>query len=116
MKEMSEESIEFVVGRLEKMSTGRELSQKELAELSGVGQPTISKIFSGTQRPSVDLLQKLCAAFGLTLSGVLEEIDPECQYMIGYLATPLTAVVESPEAEPFLRRSVMDEVTWKPRT
>ena len=61
MKEMSEESIEFVVGRLEKMSTGRELSQKELAELSGVGQPTISKIFSGTQRPSVDLLQKLCA-------------------------------------------------------
>lgn len=37
MKEMSEESIEFVVGRLETTSTGRELSQKELAELSGVG-------------------------------------------------------------------------------
>jgi transcriptional regulator with XRE-family HTH domain len=106
MKEMSEESIEFVVGRLEKMLRGRQMSQTELAEQSEVTQPTISRIFSRSQKPSVDALKKLCAAFGLTLSGVMEEIDPESRHMIGYLATPLTAVVQNPSAEAELKRLV----------
>lgn len=106
MTEMSSESIEFVVGRLDKMSRGRGMSQRELAEQSGVAQPAISKVFPRAQKPSVEMLKKLCAAFGLTLAGVLEEIDSECRHMIGYLATPLTAVVQSPKAEAELKNVI----------
>lgn len=106
MKEMSAESVEFVVKRLEKLAGGRGLNQKDLASLSGVGQPTISKIFSGAQHPSDDVLKSLCQAFGLTLPGILEEIDPERRYMVGYLATPLTALVQNPKAEAELKRVV----------
>lgn len=106
MKEMSAESIEFVIRRIEKLAGARELSQKELAERSGVGQPTISKIFSGAQHPGGDVLKRLCRAFGLTLSGILEEIDPEGRDMVGYLATPLTALAQNPKAESELKKVV----------
>jgi transcriptional regulator with XRE-family HTH domain len=106
MTEMSCELVEFVVGRLEKLASARGISQRELAEQSGVTQPAISKIFTRSQKPSPEVLTKLCAAFGLTLAGVLEEIDTECQRITGYLATPLTAVVQSPKAEAELKRVI----------
>jgi transcriptional regulator with XRE-family HTH domain len=109
MKEMSKEAIEFVIGRLEKLRAARGLSQKELAGLSGVGQPTLSKIFSGLHHPSVDVLKRLCQAFGLTLPGISGEIDPEGHHMIGYLATPLTALVQNPKAEIGLK-NVVDKI------
>jgi transcriptional regulator with XRE-family HTH domain len=71
-----------------------------------VGQPTISKIFSGEHNPSGDVLKKLSRAFGLTLSGLLEEIDPEGRDMVGYLATPLTAIAQNPKAESSLKKVV----------
>jgi transcriptional regulator with XRE-family HTH domain len=106
MTNMNDEATQFVVRRLEKLRESRHLSQKELAELSGVGQPTISKIFSGEQRPGEGVLEKLCNAFGLTLAGVLEQIDPQRRHMVGYLATPLTALVRSAAEEAELKRVV----------
>jgi transcriptional regulator with XRE-family HTH domain len=106
MNELSKESVEFAVRRIEKLASGRKMSQKELSELSGVGQPTISKIFTGAQHPSEEMLSRLCGAFGLTLPGILEEIDAVRQQMVGYLATPLTALVQSPKAERELKNVV----------
>lgn len=106
MATLNEESLQFVVRRLEKLRGSRNMSQKEWAELSGVGQPTISKILSGELRPSENMLGKLCGAFGLTLPGVLEQIDPQRRHMVGYLATPLTALVKSTAAESELKRVV----------
>lgn len=51
------------------------LTQKQLAELSGVNQSDISKIENGTRNPSIRLLQKLAA--GMNMSIKLQFI-PSC--------------------------------------
>ena len=51
------------------------LTQKQLAELSGVNQSDISKIENGTRNPSIRLLQKL--AVGMNMSLKLQFI-PSC--------------------------------------
>ena len=43
------------------------LTQKQLAELSGVNQSDISKIENGTRNPSIRLLQKLAAGMNMSL-------------------------------------------------
>lgn len=43
------------------------LTQKELAERSGINQADISKIENGTRNPSLNLLKRLAAAMGMTL-------------------------------------------------
>lgn len=45
----------------------RNLTQKQLAELSGVNQSDISKIENGTRNPSIRLLQKLAAGMNMSL-------------------------------------------------
>ena len=44
------------------------LTQKQLAELSGVNQSDISKIENGTRNPSIRLLQKLAAGMNMSLN------------------------------------------------
>ncbi len=106
MKELSKETVEFAVGRLRKLRDARNVPQKELEESTGAGQSTISRILSGTQKPTVEMLEKLSRAFGLTLSSILEEIDREKKEIIGYLATPLTAVVGKAKEEAELKAVV----------
>ena len=49
-----------------------ELTQKELAELSGVNRVTINAIENGyTKSPSVDVLMPLASAFGLTIDEIM---------------------------------------------
>lgn len=48
-------------------------SQKALAELVGVSQPTISDILSGKHSPSVDLLKKIIRVTGLSADELLSE-------------------------------------------
>ena len=43
------------------------LTQKQLAELSGVNQSDISKIENGTRNPSIRVLQKLAAGMNMSL-------------------------------------------------
>lgn len=106
MKELTKEAIEFAVARLRKLKDARNVPQKQLEEFSGAGQSTISRIFSGAQYPTVEMLEKLSRAFGLTLSSILEEIDSEKEEIRGYLATPLTAVVGNDKAEAQLKAVV----------
>jgi transcriptional regulator with XRE-family HTH domain len=44
-----------------------DLSQRELARVAKVSQPTVARIESGTRTPSVDLMQRLIAPAGLYL-------------------------------------------------
>jgi transcriptional regulator with XRE-family HTH domain len=106
MKELSKEVVEFAVGRLRKLRDARNVPQKQLEEFTGAGQSTISRIFSGAQQPTTEMLEKLSRAFGLTLSSILEEIDREKKEIIGYLATPLTAVAGNAKAEAELKAVV----------
>ena len=47
--------------------TSQNLTQKELAERTGINQADISKLENGTRNPSVNLLKRLADGMGLTL-------------------------------------------------
>ncbi len=102
-KPLSNEQIEYAVGRLQKVTEGRGFTQTQLEQASGVSQSTISKIFSRTLTPSTDVLKKLFQALGLKLADILYETDGLSHELIGYLGTPLTAVVSDLRAEAELR-------------
>lgn len=64
------EKINFEVGLIGKMIEAREkkgLSQRELAEISGVKQPAIARIESLKTTPQIDTLLKVLIPLGYTL-------------------------------------------------
>lgn len=64
------EKINFEVSLIGKMIEAREakgMSQRELAELSGVKQPVIARIESMKTTPQIDTLLKVLAPLGYTL-------------------------------------------------
>src|SRR5882672_4487840 len=81
--------------------------QAHIAEMSGVPQPTISKVLNGQIDPSEDQLNRLFEALGLRLDNVLSDWHPKDR-LVGYLATPLTGIVansaESDELERVVRQ------------
>lgn len=50
------------------------LTQKELAERTGINQADISKLENGTRNPSLKLLKRLAAGMGMRLRLVFEPI------------------------------------------
>lgn len=65
------EQINFQVDLIGKMIEAREkkgLSQRDLAELSGVKQPAIARLESMKSTPQIDTLFKILAPLGYTLS------------------------------------------------
>ena len=47
--------------------TSQNITQKELAERTGINQADISKLENGTRNPSVNLLKRLADGMGLVL-------------------------------------------------
>ena len=47
--------------------TSKQLTQKQLAEKTGIHQADISKLENGTRNPSVNLLKRLAEGMGMTL-------------------------------------------------
>ena len=47
--------------------TSQNLTQKQLAERSGINQADISKLENGTRNPSVNLLKRLADGMGMVL-------------------------------------------------
>src|SRR5258708_6553779 len=98
MKELTNEQVEYAVGRLVRLVENRGYTQKQLEEVSGVNQSTISKILSSRQglgdkyKPSEETLAKLFKAIGLKLGDILNESDRLAGELLGYLATPLTGL------------------------
>jgi transcriptional regulator with XRE-family HTH domain len=79
--------------------------QSHIGEVSGVPQSTISKILSGQLDPSEDQLNRLFEALGLRLDNVLADWRPKDR-LVGYLASPLTAVAADPAQNAELERVV----------
>ena len=48
--------------------TSQNLTQKELAERTGINQADISKLENGTRNPSIKLLQRLADGMGMVLN------------------------------------------------
>jgi transcriptional regulator with XRE-family HTH domain len=47
--------------------TSQNMTQKELAERTGINQADISKLENGTRNPSVNMLKRLAEGMGMTL-------------------------------------------------
>lgn len=56
-----------VVRAIVEARTSQNLTQKELAERTGINQADISKLENGTRNPSVNLLKRLADGMGMTL-------------------------------------------------
>ena len=56
-----------VIRAIVEARTSQNLTQKELAERTGINQADISKLENGTRNPSVNLLKRLAAGMGMTL-------------------------------------------------
>ena len=93
MKELKPEQVECAVTFLRDLVERRRVKQANLVNYSGVAQSEISKILRREKAPSMDQLSKLSKALGFKLSEILHGIDDSPEEILGYLATPLTAVV-----------------------
>lgn len=56
-----------VIRAIVEARTSKNLTQKELAERTGINQADISKLENGTRNPSVNLLKCLAEGMGMTL-------------------------------------------------
>lgn len=71
VSEDERQQIDFQVALIGKMIEAREekgISQRELADLSGVKQPAIARMESLKAIPKIDTLLKILAPLGYTLS------------------------------------------------
>ena len=114
MKELTNEQVEYAVGRLVRLIEFRDVKQPWLAEQAGINQSTVSKIITGWKesgaekyKPSEQVLTKLFRALGLKLTDIFGESDTIADEILGYLATPLTGL---PFAEDQEVRKVVSEV------
>ena len=56
-----------VIRAIVEARTSRNMTQKELAERTGINQADISKLENGTRNPSVNLLKRLAEGMGMAL-------------------------------------------------
>jgi transcriptional regulator with XRE-family HTH domain len=105
------EQLSFAISRLKQLMQSRGVSPTELHRTSGVSQSHISRIFSGEHDPGPEVLDTLLESIGVRLNDVLNEIDSVPAKMVGYLATPLSAVAGDPLRERALREAVKDVVS-----
>lgn len=56
-----------VIRAIVEARTSQNMTQKELAERTGINQADISKLENGTRNPSVNLLKRLAEGMGMTL-------------------------------------------------
>ncbi len=62
-----------VATQLRKLRNARDWTQKELARRSGVSHGYIARLEIAMQEPSLKVLEKLAAAFGITVGELLGE-------------------------------------------
>lgn len=64
-----------VLEKIKKMQAERGWSTYKLAYESGLTQSTLSNMFSRGTCPTVDTLEKICEAFGISLSDFFDDND-----------------------------------------
>ena len=70
-EEIAESNLRVaLIGELIKARQEKGLSQKKLEELSGVRQPIIARMETGTKNPQLDTVLKVLAPLGKTLAVV----------------------------------------------
>lgn len=62
--------------RIRQLREAAGLSGNALAKLAGIGQSTLSRIESGVHSPTLDVLEKISDALGITLAELVGEQHP----------------------------------------
>lgn len=62
-----------VNNKIYKLMEARGWTTYELAEKAGLTQSTVSNLFRASAIPTIPTLEKICSAFGITLSDFFEE-------------------------------------------
>lgn len=63
------------------------ITTNKLAKLASVGQSTLSDIESGKVKPSIDTLEKICQALGISLSEFFSDEQPSVGSRINLLTS-----------------------------
>lgn len=100
--------------RLKALKTLSGLTTKEVAEKSGVPEPTLEKIFAGvTRNPSVSAVQKVVHALGYTL----DDLDPRANKNSApvYSTEALNIINQYETASPEIRAAVRAVLSVTPQ-
>lgn len=63
---MNEEN--YIIDRIEELCAAHKMSRYALSQKSGISQASISTLLNRKSVPTVHTLEKICSAFGITLS------------------------------------------------
>ncbi|GEM_PF-1186125 len=62
-----DDPIQQIIGALMKVRRSRKLTQRELADMTGITQPDISRLENGRANPSVKTLKNIADGLGMKL-------------------------------------------------
>lgn len=91
-----------LAARLAELRTTRGWSLEDLARRTGISRSTLSRLEREEISPTATLLNKLCAAYGRTMSRLLAEVESEPPQVVPAGRQP----VWQDESAGFVRRSV----------
>jgi len=96
-----------LAARLAELRLQRGWSLDELSVATGISRASLSRIERSETSPTAALLNRLCVAYGLTMSRLLSEVEEEASLLIPYEQQP----VWQDDASGFQRRNVSPPVT-----
>jgi transcriptional regulator with XRE-family HTH domain len=98
-----DDSIDLrIAGRLKGLRNERGWSLDELARRSAVSRATLSRLENAEVSPTASVLNKLCAAYGLTMSRLMHMVEGEFAPLLRREAQPVWV----DDASGFRRRAV----------
>lgn len=77
-----------IAGRLKAFRAGRGWSLDELAAKSGVSRATLSRLENAGVSPTAQILGRLCAAYGLTMSRLMSMVEDRFEPLIRTRSQP----------------------------
>lgn len=78
-----------IAGQLKALRQARGWSLDDLAARSGVSRASLSRLENAEVSPTAAVLGKLCAAFGMTMSRLLREVESDFLPLVGRDAQPV---------------------------
>ena len=78
-----------IAGQLKSLRQARGWSLDELAARSGVSRASLSRLENAEVSPTAAVLGKLCAAFGMTMSRLLREVESDFAPLMSRDAQPV---------------------------
>ena len=75
------------IKRVKELMERDQISQKELAKLSGISESSISRYLSGSKEPRMDILTNIAKVFNVTTSYLIGEENCTPQFFDAYEET-----------------------------